>query len=517
MATGDNTIPNLDDPQYWGPRTAPLSLASLAAHPTAPAAAPPLVPMNAPPAVAGPQPGSVPSVMPAVAAPPAPVRPTPAASVAAGVAEHGGTAKAEGQRQFAEARPEVTAEPGTPEFFQQKAAQLEYDKGYPWGGDISAHPGIGGKIGHALGEIGNVAGGLLAPGLTSMVPGSKLNMDVREANALRSMGPATENQERAATTQTIKEGNEEIPHINLATGQPETITRKSLPMIEAAELGEKKGTDVAKIGATAKETVGAGHDQTATTIAAGKSKDQLLKLGYDEHGEPLPDEQLSTQQRATRDLTTSHTKLQQAQAALDLAKNDPNSPVYKAAQQTTALRMAEFQNKLEEQGLVKPSGQAASRGSAAQAALNLLPGLEDAVKANAKDMGPIIGRINAGEIKIGDVSPAVQKFYSQLQSFYALQPSVHGFRNAEFVKDFDTFVGNLNTNPDALIAGLEGLKPTLDSVKNEGVTYHQRIVEHAQNGGTGAPPETPTAGGGAVVPFAEFMKKKTQSSGTTPP
>jgi hypothetical protein len=502
----DTKDPNYD-PEYWGPRTAPLSLAPMmAAHP---AVMPRAIPsIGAAPDVAQPAPTGIPSIAPPT---PAVVKPTPAASVAAGIEQHGGTAKQEGQRQFAEGRPELTAAPGTPEFFQQKAAQIEYDKAHPWGSDISAQPGKLGKLGHVLGEIGQTAGNIVAPGLTSMIPGTQLNENVREANALRSIGPATEAQERQAQTKSVEEGNEEIPHVNLATGEQETITRKSLPQIEAAELREQSAENVAKTGAAAKEAVGAGHDTTATTIAAGKSKDQLLKLGYDEHGEPLPDNQLSSQQRAVRDLTTAHTKLGLAQAAYDEAKANPNSPLAKAAASSLALRQAEFQNKLEEQGLVKPSGQAQSRGSAAAAALDLLPGLEDSVRANAKDLGPIIGRINKGEVRIGDVSPAVQKFYAQLESFYALQPSVHGFRNAEFVKDFDTFVGNLQTNPDSLIAGLEGLKPTLDAVQKEGQTYHRRIVEGAQNAATNPPA---ASGGGSVPSFSDFQKNRT---GTTPP
>jgi hypothetical protein len=303
-----------------------------------------------------------------------------------------------------------------------------------------------------------------------------------------------------------------VPWTNPQTGETEQIQRKQWAPVATQELKGVTAENVAGTKAEAGKENVAAKDATALTIASGKSKDQLLKLGFDEHGAPLPDNELSAQQRATRDLTTSHTKLMQAQASLDAEKANPNSPASKAAAASLALRQAEFQNKLEEQGLVKPSGQAASRGSAAQAALNLLPGLEDSVRANAKSLGPIIGRINSGEIKIGDVSPAVQKFYSQLQSFYALQPSVHGFRNAEFVKDFDTFVGNLNTNPEALISGLEGLKPTLDTVAKEGVTYHKRIVEGAQNAATGEGANAP-AGGGNVPSFKQF---KAGQTGTNP-
>ena len=61
------------------------------------------------------------------------------------------------------------------------------------------------------------------------------------------------------------------------------------------------------------------------------------------------------------------------------------------------------------------------------------------------------------------------------------------------MKDFDTFVGSLKTNPDAVIAGLEGLKPTLEAVQRSGETYHRRIVEGAPAGGG--------AGGGAGAAF----------------
>ena len=117
-------------------------------------------------------------------------------------------------------------------------------------------------------------------------------------------------------------------------------------------------------------------------------------------------------------------------------------------------------------------------------------------------MGPIVGRIAKGEIALGNVDPEVQKFYAQLESFYSLQPAIHGFRNAEFVKDFNTFVGNLSTNPDSVIAGLEGLKPTLEAVEKSGRTFKPRIVQ----GGEAAAPAA--SGGGKLPSFAEFTGGK---------
>lgn|SRR5882757_2300099 len=243
-------------------------------------------------------------------------------------------------------------------------------------------------------------------------------------------------------------------------------------------------------------------------ISARGNKDEsaLAKIGMkrDANGEIVPDEnsevfkgqqakittgeetakQLNSLREAQKELATARTEVERA-------KNDPNSPAFKAANQrliqaqraheiaaqNLGLHQQEFANKLHEQDLVKPSGQSQSRGSAAQSVINLLPGLEASVRKNAGSMGPLMGRLAKGEIAIGNVPPDVAELYSAMKSFYALQPAVHGFRNAEFVKDFEHALGTLERDPEAFIAGMKGLKPTLESVANEGKTFHKRIVE----------------------------------------
>lgn len=209
-------------------------------------------------------------------------------------------------------------------------------------------------------------------------------------------------------------------------------------------------------------------------------------------------------QKNVQSLRESQISLNDAKTEVEQAKNDPNSPAYKQAQQklqmaqrahdvaaaNLGLHQAEFANKQEEQGLLKPSGQAQSRGSAAQSVLTLLPGLEASVRKNAGSMGPLMGRLAKGEIAIGDVPPDVAELYSAMKSFYALQPAVHGFRNAEFVKDFEHALGTLERDPEAFIAGMKGLKPTLESVRDEGKTFHKRIVEGGGN--------KPAVGGGKL-------------------
>ena len=80
----------------------------------------------------------------------------------------------------AEKPPEPSAPLGTPEYFQQRGQQLNYDKEHPWGSAISEHPGVLGKIFHGLAKAGNIAGDIVAPGTMSLIPGTDLNKTLQE-------------------------------------------------------------------------------------------------------------------------------------------------------------------------------------------------------------------------------------------------------------------------------------------------------------------------------------------------
>lgn len=319
------------------------------------------------------------------------------------------------------------------------------------------------RIGGVLSKIGNIAGDILAPGVTAMIPGSDLN----RAAQIREIEPKlaeARKEEASEATAKAKQGLEERKETSQEEGRQqrdeETLAKQGL-------MRDEQGNIVA--------------DPTSQVY-------QKNQLG------------MQTVQNLQK-YRDAQTELAQARTEVERAKNDPNSPAFKAAQERLAMaaeahRVAaanlglheqEFANKKEEQEFVKPSGQTVSRGDAAGAALKLIPGLENDIKAHAAEFGPVVGRIARGEIAIGNAPPEVQKFYAELQSFYSLQPAIHGFRNAEFVKDFNTFVGNLQTKPDSLLAGLEGLKPTLTEVEKSGRTYKKRIKEGES--------EAPSAGG----------------------
>ena len=126
--------------------------------------------------------------------------PTPKQSVQAGMAQNGTDAKTEGKNQYEEMKPQVTAAPGTFEYAQQRQAQLDYAKAHPLGGDISAKPGVWGKLEHGLGRVANIAGDVLAPATTALIPGSDLNNSLKAKGNFTLMNEAAENELKQAQT-----------------------------------------------------------------------------------------------------------------------------------------------------------------------------------------------------------------------------------------------------------------------------------------------------------------------------
>lgn len=379
----------------------------------------------------------------------------------------------EGKAEYQQLMPKISAAPGTADYFRQRQEQLDFKQAHPWGDPISSHPGVLGKVAHIASTIGNIAGNIVAPGTMALIPGTELHNRELEAQNEHGITEGEENAEKEAQTANLN-------------AQPE-IKKAQLDLQHEKqnETEEKNKNDLAE-----------------------KYRKLGLKLDDQGNAVPIPYEEMTPTEQAVHDLKTNQADAAEARAELDKLKGDPNSQLYQLqlkrlqvamqnaqnAQRRLGLSEAQFQNKVQEQELVKPSGQAQSRGSSAQAALDVMPELEEQIRSNAKQLGPIFGRIQKGEIAIGDVDPKIARMYSALQSFYAMQPAVHGFRNAEFVKDFNSFVGGLQTNPDATLAGLEGLKPTLQSVAKEGKTFHKRVVEGRDTNAGGGNSKAPAVG-----------------------
>ncbi len=232
-----------------------------------------------------------------------PVMPTEKESVAAGISEHGGTEGEEGRRQYQELRPKIDAPVGSSAYWQQKLAQSEFDKTHPWGGDISAHPGTLGKIGHVLAKIGNVAGEIVAPATLANIPGTELNREVQDATARRQLGEA-QTRETAAATDTTREKHEE------------NVSQLNQDKLEQAD---KKLAEEQKKHLSDRE------------IALRKQG--LKPDAANPQGPPIPltREDMSEAEQASLDVKGAIAESHNAKAALDKVRADPNSPQSKAA------------------------------------------------------------------------------------------------------------------------------------------------------------------------------------------
>jgi len=248
-----------------------------------------LKPMGPAPDVAA---GEAPTGLPTMNATPNLVAPTAKQSIATGMQQHGTSAKEEGRSQYNELRPQVTAAPETPEYFQQKQSQMDFDKLHPWGGDISEHPGAGGKFLHGLSRVGNIAADILAPNVAANVPGSDVYNRAESGRNLQHFGVAEEAQERQKQGEALEAGSNLVPYTDPTSGITTMIPMKSLGQVTAAGVRANATTTGAE---TRKE--GAEDVAKIRTNVTKPPTSQQEKEWYQQAGEKLNSGTLSDADR----------------------------------------------------------------------------------------------------------------------------------------------------------------------------------------------------------------------------
>jgi hypothetical protein len=256
-----------------------------------------LQPMGAAPEVAA-APAVAPG-LPAMAAMPALAKPTPQQSIAAGAAQHGVTPDKEALTQFGTGkaayqaeRPQVTAQPNTPEYFTQQRAQMDFDRLHPWGSEVSEHPGAGGKLGHVLSRIGNIAADVVAPGLTAGIPGSDLNRQMQEGRNLRGFGEATKAQEQRQQGEALEAGSNLVPYTDPTSGVTSMIPLKALGQVTAA--GVRAGASTANAETRKESAEDVAHIRANITKPPTTEQD---KLWFQNAGEQLNSGKISDADR----------------------------------------------------------------------------------------------------------------------------------------------------------------------------------------------------------------------------
>lgn len=191
------------------------------------------------------------------------------------------------------------AEAGSSGQYRSEIARAEDAKANPWGTPEN-HPGRLGKIGHALGTIGNIAGEIFAPATMQNISGTRLGNEQREQ---RSEGNLDDAQKRETAVQTEKN--------------------------RAAHEENVEGTNEEKI-RQAQEKIDETAKKDLSTREVGLRK-QGLKLDADGKAVPLQYDDMSPTEQAVHDLKVSQADSADAKALLDKFRANPNTPQAKAA------------------------------------------------------------------------------------------------------------------------------------------------------------------------------------------
>jgi hypothetical protein len=302
-----------------------------------------------------------------------------------------------------------------------------------------------------LGKIGDIAASVLAPGVSTFLPGTTLHHDALLNRDQQAIG---RDQEAITTQQTQLKDAADLAHTEAETA--------AIPI----NAGQKR--------------------QTYLAALAGKG------LKEDDKGNIVPDETSPEyqKQQAQTDYFNSRSEAASAQADLNKSKNDPRSPLFQQAQARLRVAQQNAQNALNQLGLSRdqfnmhayntgPDGQvlpgamigddgtavgtanasnvrptATQRDAAGRADVadslrtNILTQLQDPEVREA--FGPLNGRITEAKIKLGTASPKVAKAYNDLVSYGAFQAGMHPVRGIGALQYFDKVNGGLGQTPEQL-------------------------------------------------------------------
>jgi hypothetical protein len=162
-------------------------------------------------------------------------------------------------------------------FGNARMALAELEKAHHWG-TPGNHDSTGGRIGHILGTIGNIAGEAIIPGVMPAIPGSRANLNLQAAQGEHEINEGLAQQEKQAETglkeaQTSMAGRPKDPKAGMAaeqfnmnhsvSGSPEYLRaqenyaayKQMNDQLEQAKLGGKREKLPEQIDAQAKKVL----------------------------------------------------------------------------------------------------------------------------------------------------------------------------------------------------------------------------------------------------------------------
>lgn len=396
---------------------------------------------------------------PNVAGPSAPASPAPPGDPGL-PAPNPSESKAIGKLQYGAEKPQVMAPSLSPEYFQQREQKNQFEEAHPWGSPVSEHPGFLGKLGHGLAKAANLAGDILAPGTTALIPGTDLNRQMQTRQNETGFNAATQ-------LETQKEGVEQKPEIAELTGE---LRGKQAAQTQAeedrrADEANKTRRDIAAENNVTREDISKnkpGHlehvsveDPTKPGAAVMANYDPATGKYTDTSGKEIPN---------ARPFEKTP-----PEPGNYLPVPDPQDPLHKIigwvdpkSGHFRSLADIHMGNAPAPAGVgtVKPTGQEASREGQADVVTRAGTGLINSVQQNRTKMGNIGAILESAFLGTPLADPAQAGLAAEINSFAALQPAMHGFRGTDALKQFENLLGGVPNNPDALIASIKAMQKT---------------------------------------------------------
>ena len=91
-----------------------------------------------------------------------------------------------------------------------------------------------------------------------------------------------------------------------------------------------------------------------------------------------------------------------------------------------------------------------------------------AIQQNKNKFGDMQAILNSAFLGTPLSDPVSSGLASQIKSFAALNPAMHGFRGKDALNEFVKLLGGLPNNPDSLVAGIQGILKTAGAIRGEG-------------------------------------------------
>lgn len=330
--------------------------------------------------------------------------------------------------------------------------------------------GVLGNVGHVLERFGNIAGDILDPGATALIPGSDLfkQRQVAQDHALVQQAEENKAVEQKEQDTVANEGANREQKGDIESSKEDVATAKTNAAL--AGHGFKLDSEKGIVPLSYEElspTQQAVHDLKQSQSDQADATAQLRAA----QAANAP-EQIKLAQQKLASIAQAHSLIAER---LGLSRDIFNMHAYGTGPDGKALpgaMMDDNNNPIGTavQGNVKPTTQA--RDAATRAGIG--EDLEGRIRQQLKDpairtqIGPLLGRAKNFQEFVGNLPPELSQFGNDLTSYAAFQAGMHPVRGIGALQYFDKVVGGLGQTPEQLEGKLNSGHAVAEDVKNAG-------------------------------------------------